>query len=82
MKDPCDDCLVKVCCGEICDTKKNYNALCQDALKYYKRFGMPHKSHIGVMAQYNEQYRKARQRDIQTFKNSNEIIRRKNERGR
>ncbi len=81
MKDPCDDCLVKVCCGEICDEKKNYNALCQDALKYYKMNHRP-KIHLGPMTQYTQHYRNARERDIKTFKNSNDIVRRKLDRGR
>jgi hypothetical protein len=78
MKDPCEECLVSVCCAEICDKKRNHNALCQDALKYYKtnkrnRTGF----NSNVAIRYNEQYRKAKEKDMETFRTTNEILKRK-----
>lgn len=36
MKDPCDDCIIKVNCTEICPEKSNYKALIQHAIDQRK----------------------------------------------
>jgi hypothetical protein len=33
MKDPCDICLVKVNCTQVCPPKKNYQVLLRNAIK-------------------------------------------------
>lgn len=36
MKDPCDSCLVKVTCWQLCSEKKNYDTLLKNAIGQYK----------------------------------------------
>lgn len=81
MKDPCEDCLVSVCCAEICPEKVNYNALCRDAMKYYKNNRRP-TGHLGAMVQYNKNYSIALDLDRHSFKSTNNILKRKTQRGR
>jgi len=81
MKDPCVECLVSVCCAEICPEKVNHNALCKDAMKYYQN-NRRHRGHVGVMAQYNKQFSKALDLDQQSFKSTSNILKRKTQRGR
>ena len=33
MKDPCEDCLVKVTCSVLCDEKRNYATLIQNGIQ-------------------------------------------------
>ena len=82
MKDPCEECLVSVCCAEICPEKVNHNALCKDAMKYYQNNRHPVGGHIGVMVQYNKQYSKALDLDRESSKLLSKIQMRKNQRGR
>jgi len=35
MIDPCEECLVKVTCWQLCDEKKNYDTLLSNALSQY-----------------------------------------------
>jgi len=61
MKSPCEDCLVKMCCSEICPKKINHDALVKDALKYYQPTARS-KSRRGhgyypAILRYNNQYR-------------------------
>lgn len=81
MKDPCEDCLVSVCCTEICPEKINHNTLCKDALKYYNRNNRSG-TNIGAMVQYTKDFRRAIELDQKSFESSNKIITRKTQRGR
>ena len=36
MKDPCDECIIKVNCTEVCPEKSNYKALIQHAIDQRK----------------------------------------------
>lgn len=83
MKDPCEECLVSVCCAEICDRKRNHNALCQDALKYYK-INKRHRIafNTSVAIKYNEQYRKAKEKEIENIRSTEEILKRKSQRNK
>jgi hypothetical protein len=81
MKDPCKECLVSVCCAEICLEKVNYNILCLDALKYYKK-NRRTEGHLSAMVQYNKQYSKALDLDRESFKSTSNILKRKTQRGR
>ena len=40
MENPCDICLVKVNCTQVCPAKENFKALLKNATKYYKHDGM------------------------------------------
>ncbi len=40
MPDPCDECILKPCCTEVCEKKELYIAYIRDGQKYYKnRYG-------------------------------------------
>jgi hypothetical protein len=81
MKDPCEECLVSVCCAEICPEKVNHNALCKDAMKYYQN-NRRHRGHIGTMVQNSKDYSRAIDLDRESFKSLSKIQMRKNQRGR
>lgn len=81
MKDPCEECLVSVCCAEICPEKENHNALCRDAMKYYKNNRRP-TGHLGAMVQNSKDYSRAIDLDRESFKSLSKIQIRKNQRGR
>ena len=37
MKNPCEECLVKVNCTQVCPEKENYKTLLKHAKKHFKR---------------------------------------------
>ncbi len=54
MASPCDDCVIKVCCTEICEKKELYTAYYQNSLKYYQ-----HKSgRTYILACYDPSYKR------------------------
>jgi hypothetical protein len=36
MPSPCDDCLIKACCTEICEKKELYTMYYRNSLRYYE----------------------------------------------
>jgi hypothetical protein len=39
MPSPCDDCLIKACCTEICEKKELYTTYYRNSLRYYRNSG-------------------------------------------
>ena len=37
MKDPCEECLVKVNCTQVCPEKENYKTLLKSAVRHFKK---------------------------------------------
>lgn len=53
MKDPCDECLVKVNCSEFCWEKKNYTTLIRNAYEMHNRFPQ---SNVKVASSFYKKY--------------------------
>lgn len=54
MKNPCDECIVRVNCTQVCFNKINYKNLLNDAVRRYKgsKYGSPVLSNRNFYLQY------------------------------
>ena len=59
MENPCDDCLVRVMCTEICSAKGNYSTVLRRAIQNYP-------AHIRMRSSYfSKMYQKYREMQVQ-----------------
>jgi hypothetical protein len=78
MKNPCLDCLVGMCCTEICPEKQNYDTLIRDALRHHENNG-PRNSgryHNSIL-RYSDHFRTYITKQIDYEKTNNKILTRK-----
>lgn len=52
MKNPCDNCIVKVNCTEVCPDKENYNTLLKDAMRHFSNIN------VRTNRRYSSEYRR------------------------
>jgi formate hydrogenlyase subunit 6/NADH:ubiquinone oxidoreductase subunit I len=57
MKNPCDECIIKVNCTEVCPAKQNYKALLKNALRENEGH-IRHSTNARQFYTTNDSYRK------------------------
>ena len=75
MNDPCIGCIVQPNCSQLCPDRQNYIALCNDAMKYFKKNHSPFALNINSICAYRGQYRKSLRRQDEMFKRNHKILR-------